>query len=97
MEHAWFTRSPQAPSLPSGSDLPSQRCGRAGLWVGLAQTLASVMPAQVSSPGLARDPGDSKRVPAQGGWAAGGKRGPTVRLGNLCFVDLGAKSGPSAI
>lgn len=34
---------------------------------------------------------------AQGGWAAGGKRGPTVRLGNLCFVDLGAKSGPSAI
>lgn len=34
---------------------------------------------------------------AQGGWAAGGKRGPTVRLGNLCFVDLGAKPGPSAI
>ena len=50
---AWFTRSPQAPSLPSGSDLPSQSCGWAGLGVGLAQTLASAMPAQVSSPGLA--------------------------------------------
>ena len=63
---AWFTRSPQAPSLPSGSDLPSQSCGWAGLGVGLAQTLASAMPAQVSSPGPARDPGDSKRVLSTG-------------------------------
>ena len=34
---------------------------------------------------------------AQGGWAAARRHGPTVRLGNLCFIDLGAKPGPSAI
>ena len=34
--------------------------------MGLAQTLASAMPAQVSSPGPARDPGDSKRVLSTG-------------------------------
>ena len=34
---------------------------------------------------------------AQGGWAAARRDGLTGRPGNLCFVDLGAKPGPSAI
>lgn len=69
-------------------DLPSQSCG----WAGLLWGLASVMPAQVSSLGLARGPGDKCVLRRRAAGAAEGDTAPTMRLGNLALLTCGRQN-----